>query len=245
MISRSSDGYRAWCFRCQLPGFEEGPQESTADKLARLAAMQRGDASLGESDMEHSLPVPAVREISQWPDGAKLWLYKAGFSRADIGRLGVYWHPPSDRVVVPVFEAGVPVFYQARAYQPNRFPKYLGPTPKPAKLLPVWGNAPSPTLTEDLLSAIKVGLVGEGCAVLGTSASSHLVATLLKRNPPVVNVAFDPDGAGKRGAAKLCKQLRAYGLNVRNVVMPRDPKLMPRDYLRSVLVEGKEPSEVA
>jgi len=90
---------------------------------------------------------------------------------------------------------------------------------------------------------MKVGMVGEGWAVLGTSVSDAMVAALLKRGTPV-NVALDPDPAGRKGAAKICKQLRAYGLNVRDVVMPRDPKLMPLDYLRRVLVEGEDPTDV-
>jgi hypothetical protein len=236
MISRSSDGYRAWCFRCVDGDSRPPPQETLAERLQRFARMREGDSTLGGpvGPGVGELPMPRVLEVAKWPLEGRVWLYKAGLSNADIGRLGIYYHPPSDRVVVPVYEAGVPVFYQARAYQPNRFPKYLGPTPKPPRLLPVWGAASSPTLTEDLLSAIKVGLVGEGCAVLGTSASAHLVATLLKRARPV-NVWLDPDEAGQRGARKLCKQLRAYGLTVRNIVSAKDPKLHTREEIKEYL----------
>lgn len=114
-------------------------------------------------------------------------------------------------------------------------PKYLGPTPRPRDLLPVWGTASVPTLTEDILSAMKIGMVAEGWAVLGTSVPNAMIAALLKRGGQV-NVALDPDPAGRKGAAKIVKQLRAYGLQVRDVVMPRDPKLMSREYLRDVLL---------
>jgi hypothetical protein len=174
--------------------------------------------------------------------GARVWLYRAGLGDADIGRLGFYYHPLSDRVVLP---GGDPAlgYYQARAYQKGRMPKYIGPTPKPAKLLVRFGEALVPTLTEDILSAAKIGLVSEGWAVLGTSVSSHMVAALMKRGR--CNVALDPDAAGRRGAAKIVKQLRAYGITVRNVEFQKDPKLMPRESLRRVLVEGYEPNEVA
>lgn len=174
------------------------------------------------------MPLPRVQEVDCWPEGAKVWLYKAGLGRAEIGELGVYYHPPSDRVVLPVFEGSTAVFFQARAYQKGRMPKYLGPTPKPPNLLPRWGRAAVPTLTEDILSAMKVGIVGEGWAIVGTSLSAHMVGELLKRKPPCVNVWLDPDPPGRKAAAKICKQLTAYGLTPRNIVSSVDPKLHSR-----------------
>jgi hypothetical protein len=182
----------------------------------------------GRWDTARSLPLYGCLGYSMsqgWSGGYRLMLSdKVPFEK------GIYQAIEHGQTAV----TGVPVYYQARAYQKNRFPKYLGPTPKPAKLLATWGTAPSPTLTEDLLSAMKVGLVGEGCAVLGTSASSHLVATLLKRARPV-NVWLDPDEAGQRGARKLCKQLRAYGLTVRNIQSTKDPKLHTRSEIKEYL----------
>lgn len=180
------------------------------------------------------MPVPAVREVSAWPADAALWLYKAGLSKAEIGRLGVYYHPPSDRVVVPVFEGPRPVFYQARAYQKGRMPKYLGPTPRPSTLLARWGSFPVPTLTEDMLSAIKIGLVAEGWAIMGTRVSDHMLVALMKRGGKV-NVWLDPDAAGRKGAAKIGKQLRAYGLEVRDIVSARDPKLHSLEDIKEIL----------
>jgi hypothetical protein len=178
--------------------------------------------------------MPQVREVSQWPADAAVWLYKAGLGRDEIGRLGIYYHPPSDRVVLPVYSAGVPVFYQARAYQKGRMPKYLGPTPRPPTLHPRWGlSSFVPTLTEDILSAMKIGLVAQGWAVLGTRVSDHMVAELMKVGR--CYTWLDPDAAGRRGAAKIVKQLRAYGLEVRDIVSERDPKLHTRDQIKEYL----------
>ena len=135
-------------------------------------------------------------------------------------------------MVVPAGQPGLG-FYQARAYQRGRLPKYLGPTPRPPKLLARWGTAAVPTLTEDILSAAKIGMVAEGWAVLGTTVSDHMVAELMKRGR--CNVWLDPDAAGRRGAAKIGKRLRAYGVEVRDIVSVRDPKLHTfqeiKDYL--------------
>ena len=80
---------------------------------------------------------------------------------------------------------------------------------------------------------MKVGLVAEGWAVLGTKVSDHMVSELLKRKR--CNVWLDPDAAGQRGATKICKQLRAYGLEVRNIVSQRDPKLHSRSEIQEIL----------
>lgn len=232
IVNRDLKGYHAWCHRCNDKGWEPPPQETLAVKLERLARLREGDRSLGGpvGNGMGELPVPRVLEVAKWPDEGRLWLYKAGLSNADIGRLGVYYHPPSDRVVVPVYERGEPVFYQARAYQKGRFPKYLGPTPRPPRLHPRWGSFVVPTLTEDLLSAIKIGTVAEGWAVLGTRVSDYMVSELMKRGR--CNVWLDPDAAGRKGAAKICKQLRAYGIEVRDIVSTRDPKMHTRDEIK-------------
>lgn len=112
-------------------------------------------------------------------------------------------------------------------------PKYIGPTPRPANLLSRFGRAEVPTLTEDLLSAIKIGEVAEGWAVLGTTLSKHMTAELMKRGR--CNVWLDPDAAGRKGAAKIIKQLVAYGLEVRNIVSERDPKRHTRDEIKAYL----------
>ena len=234
-IERNEDGWRAWCFRCQESGWVPIPAPTLAERAARFERMRVQDRNLGQRDGDGVvLPVPQVRDVSGWPDGAALWLYKAGLSRADIGRMGAYYHPPSDRVVLPFLDPLAGLFYQARAFQKDRAPKYLGPTPKPARLLVKYGTAPSATLTEDMLSAYKVGLVAEGWAVLGTSISDWMVSALLARGRPV-NVFTDPDAAGRRAAAKFCKQLRAYGLEARDVLADRDPKLLTRDQLKELL----------
>jgi DNA primase len=229
LVSRGPDGLRAWCFRCNDGGFAPPPAESLADKLERLNRARLADASI----LRPELPEPRVYPVDDWPPAAAVWMYKAGLGRREIGEMGAYYHPPTDRVVLPVFEGSLSVFWQARAVD-GRQPKYLAPSADRSRVVPRWGSAPSPTLTEDILSAFKVGLVGEGIAVMGTRVSDHLVSILLKRAAPV-NVWLDPDVAGQIGARKIMKQLRAYGLEVRNILSPRDPKLMSRDDIKELL----------
>jgi len=74
------------------------------------------------------------------------------------------------------------------------------------------------------LSAYKVGLVGEGWAVMGTSIPDSYIAELMRRKV-TVNVWLDPDKAGRKAAARYCKQLTAFGLTVNNILSTKDPKL--------------------
>lgn len=249
LVSRSEDGYSAWCFRCGERGWLPPEQESLADKLARLARLRAGDEAC---TAVRGQPEPAIYDVDSWPVAAALWFYRAGLSRHDIGRLGAFYHPPSGRCVLPVYAEGNsqhmegmgvpadvreqdPAYWQARALD-GRFPKYIGASFRPPSLIARWGSAPSPTLCEDILSAYKVGLVGEGWAVMGTSIPSSYIAELMRRRVRV-NVWLDPDAAGRRAAAKYRKQLQAYGLDVNDILSTRDPKLHTRAQIKEYLDE--------
>lgn len=208
-----------------------------AEKLARLSEVRAAEAQMGRAE----LPSPAVREVSDWPDKAALWFYKAGLSRHDIGKLGAYWHPQSKRVVLPVRQGEEVVFWQARALDAAQLPKYMAPDVDKTRVLPKYGSASRITLVEDILSAYKVGLVGEGWCLMGTSLSAFALAELMKRRAPV-NVWLDNDlppvhrvNRGQMAAAKVVKQLRAMGVETRNIVAPKDPKLMTRAEIEELI----------
>jgi DNA primase len=237
LVSREGNDYKAWCFRCNEPGFIKGPEETMAERLARLSEVRAAEGSMGRAE----LPSPALRVVSDWPDKASLWFYKAGLSKHDIGRLGAYYHAPSRRVVLPVRQGEEVVFWQARALDPHQLPKYMAPDVDKTRVLPKYGSAGRITLVEDILSAYKVGLVGEGWCLMGTSLSAFALAQLMKRKAPV-NVWLDNDlppkfpvNRGQIAAAKVVKQLRAMGLEVRNIVAPRDPKLMTRAEIEELI----------
>lgn len=231
LITRDGARLRAYCFRCDESGSARGPEESLAVKLERLKAAQDGDRQMEQAPTV--LPHPANRDVSTWPTPAKLWLYRAGLGRKEIGQLGVYYHQPSDRVVLPVLKDGRPIYWQARALD-GRMPKYLNPNVDRSTILPTYGKADVPTLCEDILSAFKVGLVAEGWSLMGVKASDLLLSRLLARGKRV-NIWLDPDPPGQRAAAKISKQLTSYGLSVKNIVSTRDPKLHTRDQIKELL----------
>lgn len=237
LVTRQGNDYKAYCFRCNEPGFIRGPEETMAEKLARLSEVRAAEAHMGRAE----LPTPMVREVADWPNDAALWFYRAGLSKHDIGRLGAYYHAPSGRVVLPLLKDGDVVFWQARSLKADQLPKYMAPDVDKTRVLPKYGSAGRITLTEDILSAYKVGSVGEGWCLMGTSLSPFVLAQLMHRRCPV-NVWLDNDlppkhrvNRGQIAALKVVKQLRAMGLEVRNIVAPRDPKLMSRAEIEELI----------
>jgi hypothetical protein len=227
LVSRSDTGYRAWCFRCNDGGNAPPPEEPLAVKLARMQRQRTADTEI----LRPELPSPRVYDLDEWPTAHKLWLYRAGLGRNSVSKLGAFYHPDSDRVVLPVVEDGIPVFWQARAVD-DRTPKYLAPSADRTRVTPRYGAAASVTLTEDILSAFKVGMVGEGWSLMGTRVSDYVLSMLLERRARV-NIWLDNDlppkhriNRGQIAAMKAAKRLRAVGLEVRNIISPRDPKLM-------------------
>lgn len=230
LLSRDTKGFNAWCFRCSDSGWAPGPKLSLQERLAVQKRLAGADASVGSSVV---LPEPRVYDLKDWPPAAALWLLKAGLGAPEIARLGAYYHPETDRVVLPVLEACTPVFWQARSVT-GRLPKYLSPPTGRDKLLPRYGSGDLIVLTEDLLSAFKVGCVAEAWCLMGTHANPRLIAGLLERGAPVA-IWLDPDAAGAAGARKVFKQLTAYGVQARVLRSERDPKLHTFDQIREYL----------
>ncbi len=233
MVSADGEGYRAWCFRCALGDRMPLPAEGLATKLARMRAAVAEDTLAATAEP----PGPAIYAdaIGEWPMPARLWLYRAGLGALEIARLGAYYHPPTSRVVLPVLgPSGAIVYWQARSVD-GRMPKYLGSTVGRHRAVPRYGESSHIVVTEDILSAFKVGAAGrEGWCALGTRLSAAFMAALLKADKPAC-VWLDPDPAGQAGAAKIIKQLTAYGVPVRNIVSARDPKLHSKDEIRDII----------
>ncbi|CAB4241359.1 putative DnaG-like primase [uncultured Caudovirales phage] len=224
-ISREGASIRAWCHRC-AEGVSYRLEESFQEKLARLQAQEAQDRCLGQG-----LPHPPIYSPAEWPPGALLWLLKAGFGEREIRERGIFYHRESDRVVIPYPRQG---FWIARAHQTGRTPKYLSPTPKPRDLCVAFGQGDKLVLTEDILSAMKVGRVTESWALMGVRLSQHCLTQILDNNREVV-VWLDPDPPGQAGAHAIVRQLRAFGVPVRNLVSERDPKLYSTAQIKELL----------
>lgn len=230
-IRRDERGYHAHCFRCNDSGWVPPAPEPLEVRLKRLANLHSAENHVAS---QLDLPLPAVRVWADWPPASRLWLLKAGLTSCDLPGLGAYYHPPTDRVVLTVLEPSRGIaFWQARAVD-GRLPKYLSPSIPKGSVVPQYGASDTVTLTEDILSAYKVGKVGEGWAMMGTTLTTGLLVKLLARNCKV-NVWLDPDRAGRTAASKVLRTLRAHGIQCRDILSDRDPKLLHLDKIKELI----------
>ncbi len=133
-----------------------------------------------------------------------------------------------------------------RALSTNVHPKwieYLG-----AGGYPAWGQHTLDAalhshvvLTEDFLSALKLhwalrGANHSALAILGTKLDQRLVAALLGRS---VLFMLDGDKAGRQGAEKGMRRLRALGIPCAEVRLPegKDPKDMHKSFILNAINE--------
>lgn len=228
IVSRDENFISAYCFRCGGRGYKQ-EQESLADRIGRIAREHSADA---EARASLDLPEPRVYALNEWPRSAALWLYRSGFSPSMIERLGAYWCPSLGRVVLPIMEDDRVVFWQARSVR--RKPKIIAPRLPRQGVVAKYGRGDTLVLCEDILSAAKVGQVTEAWSLLGTKMLPDILTKILDSNKPVI-VWLDGDEAGQTGATKIQRALRAYGVVVRNIVTPKDPKMYSRAYIEELL----------
>lgn len=231
-VDHKDEGWGAWCWRCNDKGWHPKPQPSLAERLARLKEKRDTDTA-AESDPRP--PMPAIWSPVDWPLQARVWLYRAGLSNDAIRSAGIYYTPRLDRVVLPIIVGDKLAYWQARGFDPER-PKYLNPKVDKDGLAARYGSQGPVVLTEDILSAIRVGEVAEGWSILGTSLSDTLAVQLRELNRPVA-IWLDPDAAGRKARAKTLRALSLVGIEPRIIRTDKDPKLYSREEIRRTIHE--------
>jgi DNA primase len=156
-------------------------------------------------------------------------LYKAGLSNDDIEALGFYYCERLQRVVMPVYHEGTLLYWQARGFNTARA-KYINPIVPKDTLVARFGKGDTLVLTEDILSAHKVGKVTEAWALMGTALADGVANLIAAKGKPVL-IMLDPDKAGVKARGKIYKQLGALGVDVRIARLARDPKLLTKEEL--------------
>lgn len=238
-MHRETTGTRAYCFRCDLSDWLPAPPRTLAQIMEDQREAREADAQMQRAGVALPEPLLLADRAGEWPGEARLWLARAGLGSFEIARLGAGYHPPSNRVVLPVYGPAGLVYWQARSID-GRAPKYLGSPAGRSRAVPKWGSGAAVCVTEDILSAYKIGLSGcEAWCALGVKANSRFMADLMQSGKPAL-VWLDPDPAGQAGAAKLMKQLRAYGVPATNIISRADPKLMQRTEIRHAVKERLE-----
>lgn len=227
VVSRTERGTSYWCHRCHDKGWIPA-ERSLADRIAALNEATEWD---GTAQQSLELPGPGKMNPQDWPDAPRLWLYKTGFSNDEILRHGWYWNPRMERVILPVKVDGKTIYWQGRGFDPSR-PKALNPTVNREGLVAKYGQGEWLALTEDILSAAKVGSVSETWALLGTVLSYSTALALSEAGRPVL-LMLDDDPAGRRGAAEAAKTLNLLGVRNHQVYFGKDPKLVARAVIKA------------
>ena len=227
VVSRTERGTSYWCHRCHDKGWIPADR-SLADRIAALNEATGWD---GTAQQSLELPGPGKMNPQDWPDAPRLWLYKAGFSNDEIRRHGWYWNPRMQRVILPVKKDGKVIYWQGRGFDPGR-PKAINPVANREGLVAKYGDGDWVALTEDILSAAKVGSVGEAWALLGTVLSYSTALTLAEAGRPVL-LMLDDDPAGRRGAAEASKTLNLLGVWNKQVYFGKDPKGVDRSTIKA------------
>lgn len=232
-VFHNESKYSAYCHRC-------GPQKPIWKALPTLA--ERAEKAAQQASVDDAVaadtrpPQPAVFDLAEWPSEARLWLYKAGFSNAEIQTIGFYYHPITRRVVVPVVCNGQLVYWQARQIFGSKGAKYLSMPGGRQNAIPIFGTGSTVILVEDLLSALKIATAGfRSLCLMGTNLLPKIWEHLLHEEDIVV--WLDPDDAGRNAAAKVRDSLALVGKDCRDVCTVKDPKYHSKAGIASVLAE--------
>lgn len=146
---------------------------------------------------------------------------------------------------MPVIEDNTIHMYQRRWFDPRRIMTYGTKQP-----FTVVNDEASKTIviTEDFISAIRVGAVKNTCCMFGTSIPHEYMVKIVKQYD-IIFIWADGDKAGQAAASKLSskfnylikleKRYRSFSTNfekyVRNILTDQDPKCYTNSEISKIL----------
>lgn len=225
VINHRNDAYTAYCFRCDRKEYHKKGQLSIAEIAALKKLNEEAEAFV--SDIE--LPKDFTNDI---PLEGRLWLYRASISESLIKKYRIGYSESLKRVILPVYRYNKLVWFIGRAVHTGQKPKYIAPSEATHGIIFKSGVAKKTVVvTEDILSAIRVGEITPAYSLLGTKLSTHQAKELMDFT---VVLWLDSDLAGRNATNKMEK---ALGLvtDVYRVVTKKDPKMLTRQEIRDVL----------
>lgn len=237
MLSREGAELSAYCFRCGGTGFHR-ERESVEQQRERMQREQAAERFVRQSV---SPPEPTAVPMNEWPRELAAYFYSMGVWQPRATELGMYYSEEARRVILPIREGDETVFWLGRSQTMK--PKWLGPQVKKRGLFAKYGGTLGRyvCITEDPLSAYKIGLCCMAWSLLGTKLHARHAAELMRLGRPVV-VWLDDDhdhysgvNQGQVAASAIVAELKAYGLVVHNMTSPKDPKYYSRNTLQEML----------
>lgn len=133
----------------------------------------------------------------------------------------------NERVLLPCYNNNKLMWYQARSLNKEDTPKYYTFGDKQELF---WSTTPIQNntkivITEDMLSAIRVGEHLQAVSLQGTKINDKNLLTLAKKYDTII-IWLDGDRSGRDGAKVLMKKFSLLVNNVHNISTTRDPKCL-------------------
>lgn len=224
-ITMHVEGFGFKCFKCDASGFLAHEDTGFRDRKVREAEFKAYQAERIKAGF--NLPADAGHSID--PAGLA-WLGSGGWTNDLIFKYGPLWSNKMQRVIFKVDPMG----WIARAVHDDQVPKYLSKTIK----LSWWVSEPIVDrccITEDILSAGKVGQLYPAMAALGTDQFNIDILTKCKQ----VLIWTDGDAGGDKARKKVRDVLQwVPTVQVLDIHSPKDPKKYSNRELRERLMKG-------
>lgn len=229
LFVRKKDGALLfYCHHCSEGAAKQGKKRYIRDR----AAVQTSWA----------LRLPTDLTRKDMHVAGRSWLYKSGITMDEARLYGIGWSESAGRVILPVYDlTGFMTAYQSRRVLPHdHMPKYLTDKDKAHRFPMFLANkqcaSTTVVLTEDILSAIKVGRQCEAAAILGVHLSPANRNTLIAMGYERVVVWLDDDNpAVKAAQRKICKAIAPFADVVKVTGHTVDPKGMTDEQIKLVL----------
>jgi len=199
------------------------------------------------TEVVHKLYMP--KDFTTDPRGchvlANVWFNKYGITQEERDHYQFGWSDSWKRVILPIWQHGQLVAYQARRLLPgDDGPKYL--TRKLAGwdrpyFTAGWGERVAfdqMVIVEDMLSAVKVGRQFTATAILNAVFSQAMVTAVLRYHPAKVVVFLDDDNpAVRESQRKIMRRIAPYADVVKITGAGADPKELSDEQL-GILLRG-------
>ena len=170
------------------------------------------------------------------PIEAMLWLFKASITPYRARQMGIGYSEYYRRVIIPIYQGTKLVYFQARALYKDQDIKYINPKVDRSAIgywvFPEESNHGRLIITEDILSAIRVGAFVPTLSALGTKLSTALANQAAEYDH--VTTWLDPDEAGITGAQDM-RKLLGLTTQTSNIVSELDPKNLTDEEIKACL----------
>ena len=234
-LATYSDGHQ-WCFACH---YLVRPQ-TTADMAKRVALLTYPPNEEGGGIMMH---MPDDLDTN-FPQPVLIWLKTFDLTPSDFKQLDLCWSAERKQLIFPFFNAeGEVLAFQARNFRENG-PKWLTFGPM-HDIMTFYKPVLPPkedhevVLTEDVISAYKVGKVVRASPIFGSNPGTGMLSRYGRRYS-TITFWFDRDAVGRAISASRHISQFFPQVKTRVIVSDFDPKAYSVDEIKKFLKIGEE-----